>query len=461
MQKNKIILLMVVVTCLAYGTSINYGFSQDDWYFLFISTAQNIGDVLSFFNPWNQSGFAFYRPLGTQLYYYLSRLLLGLGSAPFGMHILMLLIQSFSAYNVYRLTQKMTRDSRLAVLTGVIYATSAVHFLSLYYIAATQQLLAALFALLAINDYLDQKRVRSAIWFAFALTSKEVAIVAPIIMLLAEARMKGISIRKWKKIILNLLPLGIVGIGYAAIKIFGGLHVQSEYHLIFNGSVISTLRWYYLFGYGAPEELVAYGLPRMAVDVGKYIHDYAWQGIVTIVIPCLFATFVLIRLTLAMVGKGVARKSVGIYLAWFLLALAPVLFLENHRYPHYVDLALIPLILLALEKLSKHAQLILAAILITVSLCSLNLSERVHWTTGRAVMAERARTKLDWDTICRHNSVIFMGSENHPRELSYTLSLANGPRVICNNRALKVYYQGIDSTWPQDAYSVTVDPVFK
>lgn len=427
MPKIKIFLLILLSTLVAYAGSLKFGFSQDDWYFLYISVANNLPEVLNFFNPWAQSGFAFYRPLGTQLYYFVSRELMGLSTAPLGMHIFMLIIHSLVGYNVYRLVSRMTKDTRLAVMTGVVYATSAVHFLSLYYIAATQQLLAALFSLLAVCDYLDRKRSRSAFFFLLALLSKEVAVVAPVVMVLAQIKIDGkINI---KKIFKSIWPVALVGGLYIAMRLMGGLTAQSEYQLVLNGSVLSTLRWYYLFGYGAPEELVRYGLPRMGMNILGFIKDYAWQGIVTAVGPILLGIYALMRL-----------KGRLIYLLWWALALTPVLFLQDHRYPHYLDLALIPLILLALEKLPKYKQLILAGVMIGVSLVSINLSERVHWTTKRSLQAESDAKLIECnDKVGVH----FTGDIQTMRELSYTFSLENGPRVICDNPTLPVYYQGI------------------
>lgn len=427
---------------LAYAGSVKYGFSQDDWYFLYISVANNPLDVLNFFNPWSQSGFAFYRPLGTQLYYYLSRLTLGLDTAPLGMHIFMLVVQSISAFSVYKLIKKLTKNNLLSILTGLIYATSSVHFLSLYYIAATQQLLATMFALLATNDFLERKTLRSALWFALGLLCKEVAIVTPIIMILAELRVVGKL--NFKKLVMDLIPIGLVGALYVFMRVFGGLQVQSEYQMVLSSSVVSTMRWYFLFGYGAPEELVRYGLPRMAVNFSRYIADYGWKGALTSLAPMSIVLYVIIRSILGLLNRlRLTRTSVGIYFAWWILALAPVLFLQDHRYPHYVDLALIPMILLAIENLKPRTQIIMASFIIFISLVSINLSELTHWTVKRAEMSNSAVRVIKERGSCNSSIWYVTGKNDSAKQLSYTLSLVNGPRVICNNPNLQVYYQGV------------------
>lgn len=459
MSKIKIYFALLFAIMVAYFGSLKYGFSQDDWYFLYISAARNLGDVLNFFNPWTQSGFAFYRPLGTQLYYYLSRLIFGLGNAPYAMHIFMIIAQSVSSYNVYRLVQKLTRDNHLSFLSALIYATSSVHFLSLYYIAATQQLLATSFALLAINDFLDHKSIRSSLWFALGLMSKEVAIVAPIVMILSQYKLDGKF--EFKKIFFKLVPLAVIGIIYLGMKFLGGMQVQSEYHFVLNGSVLSTIRWYYLFGYGAPEELVRYGLPRMAVDYYSYFKDFGTSGLVTSLIPITISIYVLARTILGFFGYGsLKRRDIIVYICWWLLTLAPILFLQDHRYPHYVDLALIPMILLALEKIGQRNQLILTSLLIIVSLFSISLSQQSHWTVNRALISKSAVELIEARQDCSRSIWYVTGQNDAPKQLSYALSLENGPRVICNNPSLQVYYQGMSvGDIPTDSLILNTDGI--
>jgi hypothetical protein len=264
--------------------------------------------------------------------------------------------------------------------------------------------------------------------------SKEVAIVAPIIMILIEIkRDEKLYI---KKIVKNLWPVGVVGAGYVALRLAGGLTTQSEYELVINGSVISTLRWYYLFSYGAPEELVRYGLPRMGLNLVGFMKNYGWQGIVTSIGPLLLGIYAIFRL-----------KGRWIYLLWWGLALAPVLFLQDHRYPHYVDLALIPMILLLLENRSKRSQTLLSAALITISLVTINLSTRTHWTTQRSDISKSAMAAIETRQACEQPSWFITGTGESERQLSYALSLENGPKVICN-REIQVYYDEVSPGTP-------------
>ncbi|MFH2085957.1 MAG: hypothetical protein ABII21_04205 [bacterium] len=453
MSKLKIFLLIFFSTCLAYGASLKYGFSQDDWYFLLISQANNFQGVVNFFNPFAQSGFAFFRPLGTQLYYFLFTSAFGLSRAPLFMHIFMLILQGSCGYLVYRLAAKLKFSPSSAFLIGLVYATSSAQFLSLFYIAATQQLLAAFFGLLSLNYFLVRRHWLSAIFFLLALISKETAIIIPFIAITLS--LLTTTKLNLKSMVTRFMPYTLYLILYTTLRLLAPHAVQAEYHFTFGLNVLSTLRWYILFAFNAPEEWLRYATPHLGINLLQFIRDFGLLGfsITTLTLSSLLLFLVsLIRSSL---------RKCALYLSWFVLALAPVLFLLDHRYPHYLDLALVPLILLLYHSFRGKWQYLLTAILIVGSVCNIYLSERIHWTTGRAKMASSALSAIDWSSTCPHSAIIFTGPKPFPLELSYTLSLANGPRVICQNPKLGVYYQEVVPSEGTVAFPIDISPVFK
>ena len=419
MSKIKTYLLTLLCVVLAYGGSVKYGFSQDDWYFLLISDAHNLSEVANFFNPLSQSGFAFFRPLGTQLYYFL------FGGNPLYMHIFMLLIQSLSGYFVYDLLRGLKLKSPTPILAGILYSVSSVHFLSLYYIAATQQLLSASFSLLSLILFLDRKYLPSTMVFALALLSKETAIVVPAVALILTL------ITKSKTIIRPLIPYGVLSVAYLLLRFATSSVTQSQSQLSFGPSVLTNIRWYFLFAANFPETLVNYGLPRMGINIAKFIADLGT--------PALIITLCSSLITLLALTRLVQTKR-WLYGLWFVVGLGPVILLRNHLYPHYLDLALIPFLLLLLQDLKPKYQYVVAVFFIFTSLYSIQFSAKHHWTTGRAHITQIALTTYDWNTACGQDNIAFVGEGDSPRELSYALSLANGPRVICNEPDLGVYY---------------------
>src|SRR5690242_2019432 len=106
-------------------------FSQDDFIFLYWSKANNLKEFLNFFNPFTHpKDIFFYRPLSTQLYYFLNQKFFGLNPLPFQVEAF--LFHFLNSFLFYLITLKLWRNKKVAVLSGFLYAISAIHFLSLF-----------------------------------------------------------------------------------------------------------------------------------------------------------------------------------------------------------------------------------------------------------------------------------------------------------------------------------------
>lgn len=451
MQNFKVWLLIFAATIVAYGASLRYGFSQDDWYHITISQAKTIGEFLNFFNPFHIN-WIFFRPLSTQLPYWLSTALFPLSLAPYFMHLLMLLIHAFNAYLVVQIGTKYLKP-KFSLLLGIFYAVSSVHFLSLFYIGAIQQLISTLFSLLAIHFYLSKSQpsqLSLALLTLCALLSKELSIRLPLILLMLAYLKEGKLLSALKSVRGSL----IVAVIYPLIRFIVGTGGAAEYLLNFSpATTLATTMWYGLFALGFPEELLHYGLSGGLINFPGFIAEHGLSAVIISFSGSLLLGLLLYRLT-----QTSWRKLFFPLLAF--LSLLPILFLPTHRYPHYLDLSILFLGIYLLSPLKQLSRLTLVIFIVITfgALTSINLETKTHWTTGRAVMASDARSKLDWVEICSHDSVIFVGEGSRSLELSYTLSLANGPRVICNKPALQVYY---GNTILQDAFAVQIDKVFE
>ncbi len=438
----KLWFLFLFTIILFYGHSLRYGFSQDDWYFLLISQASSLKEVVQFFSPWHQQGFAFFRPLGTQLYYFLFVASAGLENAPYLMHVFMLLIHTTSAYLAFSLLHKITKDRVLSVWIGVLYASSSAHFLSLFYIAATQQLLSAMLGLLVLNALLDRRPRVAALWMIPALLSKESAIVVPVIAALILQLQYRYGI---KKIAWRLAPTAAIITIYLLVRMAAGIVVQSEYHPDFSLKLVSTLRWYYFFGYGAPEELMHYASPGLFINFWRYIRDLGPLAIIsTFTTIVLTLTGMVVMLCSLIAGTGISRRHLILYILWWLTGIGLIMWYPDHRYPHYLDLALIPMLLILTQSVKGGWRVLIGVLFLASSWAAINISEDHHWTTKRAVEA-RSQTAfiLESGSCAAPNGVVFEGALNDMQEISYALSLANGPRVICDNPTLPVYYEGL------------------
>jgi hypothetical protein len=102
------------------------------------------------------------------------------GFTPLVAHLAMLLIASFTLLGVFRLAQRVA-NTQIALASTICTGLYSVFF--------TQNALvhldmaAASFTLWGLRDYIDDRRVSTAIWFSVAALAKETAILAPLALL--------------------------------------------------------------------------------------------------------------------------------------------------------------------------------------------------------------------------------------------------------------------------------------
>lgn len=453
MSKLKIFLLLLTTTFIAYGTSIIYGFSQDDWFHLSISRAGNIKEFINFFNPLSVS-WIFFRPLSTQVPYWLGTSLFSDALSPQFMHVLMLVLHASNAYLVFLISRKYIKEGA-SLLLGIFYSISSVHFLSLFYIGAIQQLISTLFSLLAIHLFIKRPRANQLILATLtvcALLSKELAIRLPVLLFIIAYIEEKDLFKAFKD---TLGPI-LVTILYFAIRMISGMGGASEYLVSFNpATTMATIMWYSLFFLGLPEDILNYGLSGGMIDFGTF----ALVSPITKSPIFLGATFLLGYAVYQIIKTIKVREDWN----WFifpLLALInifPILFLPTHRYPHYLDISILFVGIWLLRDLNKvQFKHIIFFVIISLGMLSSIVVERsTHWTVKRSIIASRVEAQLIAKGDCHTISeLVFVGPGNEPLEVSYAMSLMNGPRIICNNLDLQVYY--LSDQLPSDYGDATV-----
>lgn len=427
MSKLKIWLILLVFNALLWGLSLSYGFSQDDFFHLAISRVTSLRDFLNFFNPVAHD-WIFFRPLSTQLWYWFFDAVFGFSHAPIFMHLASILLHSTNGYLIYRLlTDKFGTDKPKAIILSLIYLSASLHFLSLYYLGATQQLLMTFFSLMVIYSYLSGHLKNSVIFFVLALLSKELALrLIPIILIMDYYRGANVfsvfNKSKW---------LIITGIVYLLFRYLAGINSASEYLVSFSPTTtLATVMWYWLMLLGAPEAILRYGLSGGKINWMAYINDFGILGSLNLVLLTITALLLLYNL----------RRSRWLILAGLWLAsLTPVIFLPTHRYAHYLDIALF-VILLFLSRLNLKNIQFFAAFFVLTNLSGYYLDYHTHWTTARAVESEIYQQKIIGSGACQQPALYFLGSKKDLQELSYSLMNNHGPQIMCNQPSLEVYY---------------------
>ena len=179
-------ILAAVVVC--YSSSLYSGFIWDDKFLVAenpIIRAPLWSGYLFTQDPAN-SGFSFtiyYRPM-QMLSYALDYRIWGLN--PFGFHLTNMLIHFFNGLLVFFLTKKITGREPLAIMASLLFVVNPAHAGAVSYISGRADLLMFFFGFLSmLCFYLFKKKgdsphlAGSAVFFVFALLSKEAAIIIP------------------------------------------------------------------------------------------------------------------------------------------------------------------------------------------------------------------------------------------------------------------------------------------
>ncbi len=438
MSKIKTIIFLWVAILVSYGASVRYGFSQDDWFHLSISQAGSIKEFFNFFNPFDVS-WIFFRPLSTQVPYWFAFTIFGLDLAPYIMHFMMLIIHLVNSYLVVRISSKYLKLNNSVVL-GLLYAVSNIHFLSLFYIGAIQQLISTLFSLLAINLFISKSKpsqINLALLTLCALLSKELALRLPLILLILAYLKDQNVLRSFKSVIGPILVAAL----YVIFRMIVGSSGASEYVLNFSlATTVATIMWYTLFILGFPERLLSYGLSAGRVNFFGFLRDSGLPAYLVLLAVLIMGLFIIAQLI-----KTIKNSKTHNLLAYPLLAviaISPVVFLPTHRYPHYLDLSIMfmGIWLLKSLELKFKSYLVLTVIGLGI-LSSIYIETNTHWTTKRAVLSKEISQKIISDKSCSSPSgVVFTGTKLQLQEISYAMSIANGPKVLCQNDSLQVYY---------------------
>lgn len=167
-----------------YWNTLGHGFVFDDE--ALITQNRQVHELL-WGDIFSRSG---YRPLRT--FTYAVNYALG-GEDPFGYHLFNIVLHALNAVLVWGLLHLWTGSSIVGTAGAVLFATHPVQTAAVAYVSGRKDLLATFFILLGLQVFTYYRRGAGRKWllgcwilFALAILSKEVAIVFPLLLILAE-----------------------------------------------------------------------------------------------------------------------------------------------------------------------------------------------------------------------------------------------------------------------------------
>jgi hypothetical protein len=401
MKIPRLVVVGLFTALLMFLPAFSNFYTHDDFFHFSISSAKTLPEFLNFFNLLRPpSGFGWYRPLTTQVFYWLGLNLFSLHPVPLR---LLLFINFFAVVVlVWRLARKISASDRIAGIAAFLYAVSATHYAHLYFFSV-QELGLALFYLLShlfFLDYLDSGRRKyyflSLLTFVISLTCKEWAVTLPFSLaavgLLWYLRRKVAGL---KPAVLLLLPYLLILCGYFYLRFrFYGFAQGDSYVWDISPRIFNTLAWYAAWALNLPEMFVDFIGPGLHLNPNLL----RFWGRETLLIAVLFLGLIgqLVYLFYKSARKLISDRGLYLlfYIFWFVITLTPVLFLPWHKFSFYLTVPLFGVVMFIASVLdwsaaSGRLRKILLLNFFFLAVATLSLTVRTNWISSGAATAAR------------------------------------------------------------------------
>jgi hypothetical protein len=327
-----VLAVILLVTLVMFFPSLFTFYTNDDFFHLRLANVSSLGAFINFFNLLKSpEGWGLYRPLTTQVFYFLAVKLFNLNPIP--LHIISFITLFVIIYLVGELTILLTGNRKVALLAAFLYATSATHFGHLYFLGTYQELGMALFFTVAILTYFKNKKVLALVFFILALMSKETALVLPFILVLIQWFLK-------KKFNYFWLPYFVIGGVYLFLRFrYYGFASGDSYVWNFAPlKAVNTLGWYGLWSFNIPETVVDF------IGPGLHLNPNLLKYWAKEIIPIVILFVVQMLIVFGSIVRS-AKKLIIFSFFWFVITLGPVLFLPIHKFTYYLTLPLIGVVI--------------------------------------------------------------------------------------------------------------------
>ncbi|PIU03859.1 hypothetical protein COT44_01080 [Candidatus Shapirobacteria bacterium CG08_land_8_20_14_0_20_39_18] len=158
-SRYRLILLIFIVAILLYHPLFSLFFFQDDFFHLKMAQANTVSDFINFFSFKNSYSYAFYRPLTTQVFLFMTKSIFGY--QPFYYHLIAFIVFCANIFLIYKIVLFILKNNNFSVIVSLLYALSSANMTTLSYISAFEEIGMAFFFFLTILFYLQK---RNCVW---------------------------------------------------------------------------------------------------------------------------------------------------------------------------------------------------------------------------------------------------------------------------------------------------------
>lgn len=300
-------------------------------------------------------------------------------------HLVVFCIFAILQFAIFFLFKTIHKKTNIALFITFLYATWSVHFMSISWLSTTSNIIGPLFSLLSISFYLrflSKKKVKfwlaSFSLFLLALASFEFALTIPPIVVAYTLIYK-------KKIFSNYVwPFFLVNAIYFATRfILFPIPATGQYQLSVNLQSALNLFWFFLWNFNLPEgfkTLMQLNAPKQSFNLIIQYSRITLPATLTIII----FTWLLLK------NRKSKLKDYLFGISWFLIAITPVLFLQNHAYTMYLSFAGIGILYIfssTLIRANKLIWLATAFLWIVASYNTLLFNQANHWLVNQQLVS--------------------------------------------------------------------------
>ncbi len=464
LRKNIWLIFILVLFLSFYFFVPSLYFSQDDFFHLKVSNPSEPRSnlfSLFYFRSYKETGIYFYRPIFREFLFNIYSKFFGLNPLPF--RITQLFIHLINIVLTYILVVKISKDKIVGIIASLFFAISAANVGVLSYLAggiqASGMTMFALLTLILFWKFLESGRLKYSIFSFFfyllSLASHELAMTLPFIMMSLLILKKGFEV---KNRVSKLLPFFIASLILLLVEVFFiSLPIgEKQYGFSFSPArILNSYVWYFVWSLGMPEMLLDFIGPgiKFNPNLMKFWGDY---------FKIIFPLFIFISLLLLISLKNLFKQKLfWFFVFWFVVSIAPVVFLPLHRSTYYLALSLpalsgiIGLSFSYFYKWSKSLSYFFIISAVALSFVTILLSQKTYWAITRTRIAKRIILDIrkEYPQIPK-GAIIYI--KNDPSYLKFSeewggtskqasviLSGSDALQLIYHDPTLKVFYEDL------------------
>ena len=443
-------LSIIGVSFVLFYPSLNYYFFQDDWFHFNISNAENINDVLNFFQF--RQDIIGWRPIPKQVFFFLIQTIFKMN--PLIAHLVIFAFFVGTILFIFFLTRLVLNDSKAGLIASFLYSTAAFHFISLSWVSAGENIIGAFFFVAAAYfffSFFKNKKlvfyIFSYLFFIMSLASTEFAITWPLfifyIWFILNPKLKS---DKFLKILKYIVPTILLIIIYLIFRlVVFQLPAKADYQIAINFKAFNTLFWYILWLLNLPEVFKYHFLLTDFSLTKEFMGVFKFYLKPTILLFSL-TLFALLVLTFNNFQKNMSLAVITFFT--FTTSLFPVLFLPQHTFPYYLSIPSVAVFIffsyLIVKSLKKSGRYVLPAIIFLVSwyfisYLSLSFTKKTHWVTGEENISREIVTlaKSKYPTLPENSTIVLYPTDNTVKQ---SLMDQNAMMVTYNDPTLSTIY---------------------